>query len=238
MTVYSAPSAPPGSSAPPPRLPAGPPSGYSRPVPSPGEIQKMLDDNTALIFKLNDMIQAPPTTDEERSREMAHYQQMDLRSSAPPPRLPAGPPSGYSRPVPSPGEIQKMLDDNTALIFKLNDMIQAPPTTDEERSREMAHYQQTLHRNLMYLASLADAGAAQTVPPCRTPPPGPTQGPGAGGDPPGPPPIQNGPPQGPPPPSPPAPALPAPPPRAREYSWGILSVSLSPRSLSLHESLR
>ncbi|KAG8231928.1 hypothetical protein J437_LFUL011397 [Ladona fulva] len=52
---------------------------------------------------------------------------------------------------PSPAQIQKMLDENSHLIQTIQEH------QNKGRVQECMHYQQILHRNLVYLASLADA---------------------------------------------------------------------------------
>ncbi|KAL1437272.1 hypothetical protein MTO96_001345 [Rhipicephalus appendiculatus] len=72
---------------------------------------------------------------------------------------------------PSPAQIQKMLDENSQLIQAIVDY------QNKGKASECLQYQQILHRNLVYLASVADAGPvvqASLPPPCG--PGGPDQG--------------------------------------------------------------
>lgn len=55
-----------------------------------------------------------------------------------------------SRP-PNPAQIQKMLDENGHLIQTIQDY------QNKGKAQECVQYQQLLHRNLVYLASIADA---------------------------------------------------------------------------------
>ncbi|KAL3226044.1 hypothetical protein MRX96_025263 [Rhipicephalus microplus] len=64
---------------------------------------------------------------------------------------------------PSPAQIQKMLDENSQLIQAIVDY------QNKGKASECLQYQQILHRNLVYLASVADAGPmvqASIPPPC------------------------------------------------------------------------
>lgn len=56
-----------------------------------------------------------------------------------------------NRPPPNPAQIQKMLDENAHLIQTIQEY-QA-----KGQLMECHQYQQVLHRNLVYLASVADA---------------------------------------------------------------------------------
>lgn len=56
-----------------------------------------------------------------------------------------------NRPPPNPAQIQKMLDENAHLIQTIQEY-QA-----KGQLLECHQYQQVLHRNLVYLASIADA---------------------------------------------------------------------------------
>ena len=124
-------------------------------------------------------------------------------SSGPPgPNGPAaGPPTtngpgGAGRPPANPANIQKMLDENSSLIKTISDY------QNMGKHAETMSYQWQLHRNLMYLAQMADANQnLQNLlpPPGQVPPPGgmpgarppgpggpPGSGPPSGGGPPGP----------------------------------------------------
>merc|ERR1719259_1451391 len=91
----------------------------------------------------------------------------------------------------NPQVIQKMLDENSALIKTISDYQNAG------KHSETVQYQWTLHRNLVYLASVADSNQnLQNLlpPPGHVPPP---VQPPSGSHPPGqqgPSPAQNGPP--------------------------------------------
>lgn len=56
-----------------------------------------------------------------------------------------------ARPPPNPAQIQKMLDENGHLIQTIQDY------QSKGKAQEVVQYQQVLHRNLVYLASIADA---------------------------------------------------------------------------------
>lgn len=56
-----------------------------------------------------------------------------------------------ARPPPNPAQIQKMLDENCHLIQTIQDY------QSKGKAQEVLQYQQVLHRNLVYLASIADA---------------------------------------------------------------------------------
>lgn len=56
-----------------------------------------------------------------------------------------------NRPPPNPAQIQKMLDENGHLIQTIQDY------QSKGKAQECMQYQQILHRNLVYLASIADA---------------------------------------------------------------------------------
>lgn len=55
------------------------------------------------------------------------------------------------RPPPTHQQIQKMLDENGHLIQTIQEY------QSKGKAQESLQYQQVLHRNLMYLASLADS---------------------------------------------------------------------------------
>lgn len=55
------------------------------------------------------------------------------------------------RPPPNPAQIQKMLDENGHLIQTIQEY------QNKGKAQECLQYQQILHRNLVYLASIADA---------------------------------------------------------------------------------
>lgn len=55
------------------------------------------------------------------------------------------------RPPPNTQQIQKMLDENTHLIQTIHEF------QSKGQINECVQYQQVLHRNLVYLASMADA---------------------------------------------------------------------------------
>ncbi|XP_076337601.1 uncharacterized protein LOC143239878 [Tachypleus tridentatus] len=61
-------------------------------------------------------------------------------------------PHQKGRPPPNPATIQKMLDENSQLIQAIVDY------QNKGKASECLQYQQILHRNLVYLASVADAG--------------------------------------------------------------------------------
>lgn len=54
-------------------------------------------------------------------------------------------------PPPNPAQIQKMLDENGHLIQTIQDC------QNKGKAQESAHYQQLLHRNLSFLAQIADS---------------------------------------------------------------------------------
>lgn len=56
-----------------------------------------------------------------------------------------------NRAPPTPSQIQKMLDENGHLIQTIQDY------QNKGKVQECIQYQQILHRNLIYLASVADA---------------------------------------------------------------------------------
>lgn len=56
-----------------------------------------------------------------------------------------------NRPPPNPAQIQKMLDENGHLIQTIQDY------QSKGKAQECIQYQQMLHRNLVYLASIADS---------------------------------------------------------------------------------
>lgn len=58
---------------------------------------------------------------------------------------------GGQRPPPNPAQIQKMLDENGHLIQTIQDY------QSKGKIQECIQHQQILHRNLVYLASIADA---------------------------------------------------------------------------------
>ena len=64
------------------------------------------------------------------------------------PQRPQMPPHG---PPPNPQNIQRMLDENAAIIKTITEYQGMGKVT------EAVQYQWTLHRNLMYLASIADS---------------------------------------------------------------------------------
>ncbi|MPC11618.1 Calcium-responsive transactivator [Portunus trituberculatus] len=76
--------------------------------------------------------------------------------SQPPPR---------GRPPPNPAQIQKLLDENSQLIKTITEY------QSQGKPQECFQYQQSLHRNLMYLASMADTSQnmAQFLPVRDTP---------------------------------------------------------------------
>jgi hypothetical protein len=69
---------------------------------------------------------------------------------APPPRMGPGPGGVQRQPAPNPAQIQKILDENAHLIQTIQDY------QSKGKGQDCLQYQQTLHRNLVYLASLAD----------------------------------------------------------------------------------
>lgn len=71
---------------------------------------------------------------------------------------PAGPPN---RPPPSPAHIQKILDENCGLIQTIQEF------QNLGKVNECMSYHQALHRNLVYLAQLADStqNISQILPP-------------------------------------------------------------------------
>jgi len=75
------------------------------------------------------------------------------------------------RPPPNPAQIQKMLDENSQLIQAIADY------QNKGKATECLQYQQILHRNLVYLASIADSN--QNISSLLPPP----QGVPAGGQP-------------------------------------------------------
>lgn len=56
-----------------------------------------------------------------------------------------------NRPPPNPAQIQKMLDENGHLIQTIQDY------QSNGKAQECIPFQQMLHRNLVYLASIADS---------------------------------------------------------------------------------
>lgn len=56
-----------------------------------------------------------------------------------------------ARQPPTPAQIQKMLDENGHLIQTIQEY------QSKGKAQEVMQYQQVLHRNLVYLASMADA---------------------------------------------------------------------------------
>lgn len=77
-----------------------------------------------------------------------------------------GNPGGVGRmrqPAPNPAQIQKMLDENAHLIQTIQDY------QNKGKGQECLQYQQALHRNLVYLASLADGtqNIQQMLPVCK-----------------------------------------------------------------------
>jgi hypothetical protein len=62
---------------------------------------------------------------------------------------------GGNRPPPNPAQVQKMLDENGHLIQTIQEY------QSKGKAPEILQYQQALHRNLTYLATMADA--AQNV---------------------------------------------------------------------------
>lgn len=56
-----------------------------------------------------------------------------------------------ARQPPTPAQIQKMLDENGHLIQTIQEY------QSKGKSQEVMQFQQVLHRNLIYLASMADA---------------------------------------------------------------------------------
>lgn len=81
---------------------------------------------------------------------------MSLGTFGAQPRMGPGPggpviPGGSPRqPTPNPIQIQKILDENVQLIQMIQEL------QNKGKGQECLQYQQTLHRNLVYLASLAD----------------------------------------------------------------------------------
>lgn len=56
-----------------------------------------------------------------------------------------------NRPPPNPAQIQKMLDENGHLIQTIQEY------QNKGKAQESMQYQSILHRNLVYLASIADS---------------------------------------------------------------------------------
>jgi len=65
-------------------------------------------------------------------------------------------------PAPNPAQIQKVLDENAHLIQTIQDY------QNKGKGQDCLQYQQALHRNLVYLASLADGNQniQQMLPVC------------------------------------------------------------------------
>merc|ERR1719281_1889779 len=97
-----------------------------------------------------------------------------------------GPPGGPGGP-PEPQRIQRMLDENAALIKTISEY------QNVGKHSETVQYQWSLHRNLMYLASIADSNQNLQnllpppghVPPTGQPGPNPSGGPPSSSAPPG-----------------------------------------------------
>lgn len=62
-----------------------------------------------------------------------------------------------ARAPPNPVQIQKILDDNAQLIQTIQDY------QSKGKQQESVQYQQVLHRNLVYLATLADGHGGQNI---------------------------------------------------------------------------
>lgn len=60
------------------------------------------------------------------------------------------PPHQGGGPPPTPAQIQKVLDENCLIIQTIQEL------QDMGKVNECMSYQQSLHRNLVYLANLAD----------------------------------------------------------------------------------
>lgn len=86
----------------------------------------------------------------------SQQQQPPPSQQAPPPQgVPRGPPGAPPGrgvpPPPSPAHIQKILDENCGLIQTIQDF------QNMGKAQECMSYHQALHRNLVYLAQLADS---------------------------------------------------------------------------------
>jgi hypothetical protein len=86
--------------------------------------------------------------------------QQNPNQNPPPPQRPGpgmpNPQQQRSGPPPSPAQIQKILDENCGLIQTIQDF------QNMGKAMECMSYQQALHRNLVYLATLADS--TQNIP--------------------------------------------------------------------------
>lgn len=86
-----------------------------------------------------------------QSQQSLQQQQQQQRGGpgGPQNRPPSGPVGGP--PGPSPAQIQKILDENCGLISTIQDY------QNSGKMQECMSYQHALHKNLVYLATLADS---------------------------------------------------------------------------------
>lgn len=86
------------------------------------------------------------------SQQQQQQQQSQPNSNRGPPNRPPN----QNPPPPSPANIQKILDENCGLIQTIQDF------QNMGKANECMSYHQALHRNLVYLATLADS--TQNIP--------------------------------------------------------------------------